>query len=493
MTGIELALVVGGGLLTLAVLASKAASRLGLPVVLLFMAIGMLAGSEGPGGIELDDAELVQRVGVVALAFILFSGGLDTRWSDVRPVLGPGLGLATVGVVVTAGVTGLAATVVLGVPLEVGLLVGAVMGSTDAAAVFSILRSRAVGLRGRIRPLLELESASNDPMAVFLTVAILERLGDPDRSLLAFGVIFAQQAVLGAVGGALAGVLVVTALNRLRLEVDGLHAALTVAGVLLTFGAVALVGGSGFLAVYVLGLVMARREFVHRRSLERFHDALSWIGQIAMFLALGLLVFPSELVEVAWSALGVAAVLVLVARPLAVIVTLTPARVPWRDQALVAWVGLRGAVPIILATFALVEGVDQADLVFDTVFFVVLVSFIVQGTTVRSVARLLGVAEDAPSPVPYPVEFVATIGGREGMTELRVDPACAAVGRQIVELGLPHEALVVLIRRPDGFVIPQGTTVIEGGDELLVLADRTSLAAIERLLGPPEAQTSGQG
>lgn len=490
MTGIELALVVGGGLLALAVLASKAASRLGLPVVLLFLAIGMLAGESG---VEFDDPETVQRIGVVALAFILFAGGLDTRWGDVRPVLRPGVGLATVGVVVTAGVTGFAAVVALDVPLEVGLLVGAVMASTDAAAVFSVLRSRALGLRGRIQPLLELESGSNDPMAVFLTVAVLERLDDPDAPLAGFALLFAEQAVIGAVGGALAGWLVVTALNRLRLEVDGLHAGITVAGVLLTFGGVSLLGGSGFLAVYLLGLVMGQREFVHRKSLVRFHDALAWLGQIGMFLVLGLLVVPGELVDVGGRALGVAVALVLVARPLAVLVTLTPAGVPLREQVLVAWVGLRGAVPIILATFALVEGVDDADLIFDTVFFVVLISFVVQGTTVGTVARWLGVSEDAPPPTPYPVEFVASGEGPEGMTEIRVDPECRHVGHQIVELGLPEGTLIVLIRRGDGFVIPQGTTVIEGGDELLVLADRSCLREIERMLGPPEPQTRGQG
>lgn len=482
MTGIELALVVGGGLLALAVLASKAASRLGLPVVLLFLAIGMLAGE---GGVRFDDPATVQRIGVVALAFILFAGGLDTRWSDVRPVLGPGVGLATVGVVVTAGVTGVAAVVALDVPVEVGLLVGAVMASTDAAAVFSVLRSRALGLQGRVQPLLELESGSNDPMAVFLTVALLERLDDPDAPLAGFALLFAEQAVVGAVGGVVAGWLVVTALNRLRLEVDGLHAGVTVAGVLLTFGGVSLLGGSGFLAVYLLGLVMGQREFVHRNSLVRFHDALAWLGQIGMFLVLGLLVVPGELVDVGWRALGVAGVLVLVARPLAVLLSLTPAGVPLRHQVLVAWVGLRGAVPIILATFALVEGVDGADLIFDTVFFVVLISFVVQGTTVGAVARLLGVSEDASPPTPYPVEFVASGQGPEGMTEIRVDPGCPHVGRQIVELGLPEGTLIVLIRRGDGFLIPQGTTVIEGGDELLVLADRTCLGEIEQLLGPP--------
>jgi cell volume regulation protein A len=490
MTGIELALVVGGGLLALAVLASKAAARLGLPVVLLFLAVGMLASQ---GGVEFDDPATVQRIGVVALAFILFAGGLDTRWTDVRPVLAPGIALATVGVGITATVTGLAAVVALDVPLEVGLLVGAVMASTDAAAVFSVLRSRAVGLRGRIQPLLELESGSNDPMAVFLTIAVLERLEDPDTPLAGFAWLLAQQAAIGAVGGLLAGWLVVTALNRLRLEVDGLHAGITVAGVLLTFGGTSLLGGSGFLAVYLLGLVMGQREFVHRNSLVRFHDALAWLGQIGMFLVLGLLVVPSELIEVGWRSLGVAVALVLVARPLAVVASLTPARVPWREQALVTWVGLRGAVPIILATFALVEGVDDADLIFDAVFFVVLVSFVVQGTTVGTVARVLGVSEPVATPTPYPVEFVASGTGPEGMTEVRVDPECRHVGRQIVELGLPEGALIVLVRRGDGFVIPQGTTVIEGGDELLVLADRGCLAEIERMLGPPGAQTRGQG
>ncbi|MDQ4068361.1 MAG: potassium/proton antiporter, partial [Actinomycetota bacterium] len=277
-------------LVLLGVVASKVSARLGVPALLLFLLLGMAAGSEGVGGIEFEDYESAQAIGVVALAFILFSGGFDTDWSGVRPVVGPSLLLATAGVLVTALISGAFASWIFGMPLTAGLLLGAVISSTDAAAVFSVLRSRSVSLTGRLRPLLELESGSNDPMAVFLTVGFLELLTDDGATVAGLVPLFVAQMAVGGVAGVLAGKGAVLAINRVRLEYEGLYPVVMIALVLLTYGVTATLGGSGFLAVYVAGLVMGHERFVHKRSLGRFADGLAWLMQIAMFLVLGLLV-----------------------------------------------------------------------------------------------------------------------------------------------------------------------------------------------------------
>ncbi|HEX6418864.1 MAG TPA: potassium/proton antiporter [Acidimicrobiales bacterium] len=468
-------------LILLGVVASKVSARLGVPAVLLFLVVGMLAGSEGIGGIEFDDFQLAQSIGVVALAFILFSGGLDTDWSDVRPVLGTGLLLATVGVPITAAIAGVVAAWVLGVSLTAGLLLGSIVSSTDAAAVFSVLRSRGVGLRGRLRPLLELESGSNDPMAVFLTLAFLSLLADDGAGAGGLaGVFVAQMAVGGAVGLAM-GKGSVAVINRVRLEYEGLYPVLMIALVLLTYGGAAVLGGSGFLAVYVTGLAMGNARFLHRRSLMRFADGLAWLMQIAMFLVLGLLVFPSDVVPVAGRALVVSLVLILVARPLAVGLLLTLARFRVRDTLLVAWVGLRGAVPIVLATFPLVEGVSEASLIFNVVFFIVLTSVLVQGPTLPAVARWLGVDAPPPAEGPYLLDLVESGEGAADLHELTVAAGSPADGRQVVDLQLPPGTLVVLLSRTGEFVVPQGATVLRAGDSVLLVADRDALPAARAL------------
>ena len=391
MSGTTVVLV-ASGLLLLGVVASRLSSRLGIPGLLVFLAVGMLAGSDGPGGIDFDNADLAQTLGVVALAFILFAGGISTVWDEVRPVLSQGAALATFGVLITALLAGLAATWAFDLPIETGLLIGAIISSTDAAAVFSVLRSRSVSLRGRLRPLLELESGSNDPMAVFLTIGFLELVTNANAEPLDFVPLFVSQMAIGGLLGFGAGRVATWGLNQIRLDHDGLYPVLLLAIVGFTFSATTLLNGSGFLAVYVAGIVMAQRRFIHKNSLTRFHDGIGWVGQIGMFVVLGLLVFPSELPSVAFRGLLVAAVLIFVARPVAVFVTLTPFRVPWRDQALISWVGLRGAAPIILATFPLMDNAPNANLIFDTVFFIVLTSVLIQGTTIPLVAKWLGVS-----------------------------------------------------------------------------------------------------
>jgi potassium/hydrogen antiporter len=475
--------VLAAGLLLLAgVLASKTSARFGVPSLLLFLGVGMLAGSDGIVGIEFDDFELARSFGIVALAFILFSGGLSTRFSSIRPVLREGIALATVGVVLTAGLLGWAASAILGLPLEEGLLLGAIIASTDAAAVFSILRSRGVRVRERLASTLELESGSNDPAAVFLTVAMISFITDDSTNLLAIAGSFVLQMGIGAVAGYVLARGVVWAINRLNLDQDGLYPVLTFGFVLITLEGVTYLGGSGFLAAYVAGVTMSHHDHLHRRSLARFHDAIAWLMQIAMFVLLGLLVFPNRLDDVALDGLLIAGLLMFVARPIAVVLTAVPLRMPWREHAFISWVGLRGATPIILATFPVVEGVPDAQTLFDVVFFVVLLSVIAQGTTLSFAARTLGLVEAGPAH-ERDVSFDSVITGDAGpqLRELVVADDAVAVGRPIIDLAIPQGVLIVLVRRSDVSFMPQGRTEILAGDALLIAAERSQVAAVDAL------------
>ncbi len=483
MDGLEQRLIVGALLLVAGVLASKLSDRLGVPALLFFLAIGMLAGSEGIAGIPFDDARLAQSLGVVALAFILFSGGLDTEWQAIAPVMFSGIRLASLGVLLTA--LGVAAFAHWG--LDFGwaeaLLLGSIVSSTDAAAVFAVLRSRNASLKGRLRPLLELESGSNDPMAVFLTVGCIRLLTEPGARGMDLLPLFLLQMGLGAVLGIVFGKLALAALNRLRLESEGLYPVLTLALVLATYSATVLAGGNGFLAVYLTGLVMAREDFIHKRSLIRFHDGLAWLMQIVMFLVLGLLVVPSHLAGVAGPGLLVAAVLMLAARPLGVFASLLLAGFSLREQLLIAWVGLRGAVPIILATFPLLAGLPHAELYFNVVFFVVITSVLLQGTTLAWVARRLGLQAPIEGRPERPLEFLPGRRTTSRLEEFEVQQGSKAAGRQIVDLRLPRTTLVVLISRREDYVVPKGGTVLEAGDRVMVLADVKDLECLSRLFG----------
>ncbi|HZI20295.1 MAG TPA: potassium/proton antiporter [Pyrinomonadaceae bacterium] len=495
MISFEYILLGVGVLLLVSILISKASGRLGVPALLLFLGVGMLAGSEGPGGIPFEDDYVAQSVGVVALVLILYAGGLETRWEDVRAVLGKAAALSTLGVFLTALTIGLLAAWVLGFSLLEGLLLGAIVSSTDAAAVFSVLRARSVGLRGEIRPLLEVESGSNDPMAVFLTVGLTGVLSDPDSSLLGLVPSFFQQMVVGALLGLGLGRATVVVINRIRLEYDGLYPVLSLALVVLTYSLAAALGGNGFLAVYLAGLVVGHNDFIHKQSLVRFHDGLAWLMQIAMFLVLGLLVFPSRLVPVFWAGLVLSLALMLVARPLGVFATLAFTRMGWREKAMVSWVGLRGAVPIILATFPLLAGLAQAETIFNLVFFIVLTSVLLQGTTLPWVARRLGVDAPLPPRRQYPLEFVQTSGFKNAkeMVEIPLEDDSPAAGRRVVDLRLPKEALILLVARGDEFVVPHGGTRLEAGDRLLVLADKQARAAVREIVGSIHRTVSGEG
>jgi cell volume regulation protein A len=379
-------------LLLLSVFASKASGRLGVPALLLFLFIGMLAGSEGPGGIGFDYPRLAQSLGVVALSLILFSGGLDTRWHTIRPVLAQGLALATLGVCLTAGLIAWFAAVVLKFSWLEGMLLGAIVSSTDAAAVFSVLRSRQARLRGQLTSLLELESGINDPMSIFLTLGLITLLTHPSTSPFVLIPMFLQEMLLGALLGYSIGALMIVLIERIKLEYEGLYTVLTLALALLSYALTASVGGNGFLAVYVTGLVVGSSWVSHKEHLIRFHNGQAWLMQIVMFLTFGLQVFPSKILPIVGVGIILSLFLIFVARPGSVFATLLPTRMTVKEKLFVSWVGLRGAAPIVLATFPVIAGVPKADMMFHLVFFIVLTSVLLQGTSLSLVARWLGLS-----------------------------------------------------------------------------------------------------
>jgi cell volume regulation protein A len=488
MFSIENVLLGASVLLLLSILASKATDKLGVPSLLIFLVIGMLAGSEGPGGIHFDDPYLSQFVGVAALSFILFAGGLDTGWGDIRPVLSQGIMLSTTGVLITALLVGWFVHIVLGFTLLQGMLLGAIISSTDAAAVFSVLRSRKVSLGGKLRPLLELESGSNDPMAVMLTLGFIRLLLNPGDSVYDLIPMVLFQMSVGGIVGYCAGYGMSFIINHLRLGYEGLYTVFSLSIVPFTYGLTALLEGNGFLAVYVAGLVLGNRNFIHKKSLMRFHDGLAWLMQISMFLVLGLLVFPSRVVHVTGAGLLVSVFLMFAARPAGVFASMIASGMNFREQVMVSWVGLRGAVPIILATFPLLAGVQQADMMFNVVFFIVLTSALLQGTTIPFVARRLRV--DAPFKVKttYPIECEPTGTMLCDLADVDVPDGSTVIDRQIVDIGLPEGALIVIINRNGEFLVPGGGTVLKPGDRLLVLADRENVKKVRSIIAKPSGE-----
>lgn len=476
---IEHMLLAAAGLLLISVLASKFSDRFSIPALLLFLGIGMLAGSEGIGGIYFDNAALAKAIGVVALSFILFSGGLDTDYNSVRPVFSKGLLLSTLGVAITAGIVGFAAVWILKLSLKEGLLLGAIISSTDAAAVFSVLRSRNISLKGNLRPLLEFESGSNDPMAVFLTVGLIELVQSPSAPwFLMFGMFF-RQMITGVLVGWIVAKFLAFVIHRLRLEYEGLYSVLTFSLVMLSYAFADVLGGNGFLAVYVTGLLLSKRDFFYKRSLIRFHGGLAWLMQIGMFLTLGLLVFPSKLIPIAGSALAISFILFFVARPISVFLCL-PFE-PLKEKLLISWVGLRGAAPIVLATFPLLAGVLNSELIFDVVFFVVLVSVLIQGTSIPLLSRWLGLHEPLQRKLRYPLEFEQREGVDAELLEFIVPYAGAAAGRKLYDLDFPKDSLAVLVGRADKFIVAKGDTVLQEGDVVLALVSKKDLDAVKTI------------
>jgi cell volume regulation protein A len=486
---IDTLLLIGALLILVSVAVARMSENLGVPTLLLFLGIGMFAGSEGPGGIYFDDVDLAQSIGVIALVFILFSGGLDTRWREVRGVFWQAISLSTIGVLVTGLTLGLFVSAILNVSPLSGLLLGAIVSSTDAAAVFSVLRSKNVSLRGELKPLLELESGSNDPMAVFLTIGILQLLTGAQTSIPSLFLLFAVQMGLGAALGLALGKLMVFTLNNLKLAYEGIYPVFVLAFVALIYGLTATLGGSGFLAVYIAGLVAGNAEFVQKRSLLRFFDGFAWLSQITMFITLGLLVFPSRIVPVIGIGLLISAFLMFVARPVGVFLSLARAKVNWREKAFLSWVGLRGAVPVVLATFPFTARYPDAEILFNVVFFIVLTSALLQGWTIPPAARLLRLDAPLKQTRRYPIEFAPLEGVDTQLVDLIVPYNSTTVGKSIVELGMPQDSLVVLISRDSDYLVPSGGTTIQGGDTLLVLVNDKNLPLVRDAIAKKDRGT----
>jgi cell volume regulation protein A len=476
-------ILLAGLLLLVGILSSKLATRLGLPVLTLFLVVGMLAGEDGPGGIEFDNFRTAHAIGSVALALILFDGGLQTRGTALRRAWKPAALLATVGVLVTAAVTGVAAAYILNLPLLSGLLLGSIVASTDAAAVFSVLRSQGVRLRQRLAATLEIESGSNDPMAIFLTIGLIEVLAGrmtPGLDLLS---LFLAQMGIGAAAGLLCGWGGAHLINRVNLNAPGLYPLLAGACGLIAFGVAAVLGGSGFLAIYLSGIVLGNSRLVFQRGTFLFMDGLAWMGQISMFVVLGLLSTPSELIVTAGPALLVSAVLIVIARPVAVVPLLWPFGFTAREQVLISWVGLKGAVPIILATFPLMFELADGRLIFNIVFFVVLVSATLQGWTLSAVASRLRLEEEDMARSPVSLELLALRDVHADIVDYGVEAGSPLAGAAVRSLQLPEGAVIAMIARGGTMVVPHGSTEVHAGDHLFVIARDDIRPAVDRALG----------
>lgn len=470
-------------LLLLSIIASKVASKLRVPALIIFILVGMFAGSEGPGGIAFDNAWAAQLLGTIALAFIIFSGGLHSSWNRVQPVLWTGISLSTIGVFLTAILVGLFVHFLFDFSILSALLLGAIVSSTDAAAVFSVMSSSGTQLKNCMKDLLEFESASNDPMAVILTLGFVHLITNPGDSPWSIVYLLVQQMTLGVIIGFLMGRLTVLKVNRLRLDYEGLYPVLTLTLVVFTYGLTASLGGSGFLAVYIAGLIMGGSDFVNKQSLTRFHDGLAWLMQITMFLILGLLVFPSQLLPVMFMGILISIFLIFIARPLGVFISLPFGKVNLKEKTFISWVGLRGAVPIILATFPLLADVPRADVLFNVVFFIVITSVLIQGTTIPLVAKWLGVESSDSEAKTGHVEFEFNYADGSQKKELTVPSGSKAVGRQIVELKLPESVIIMLVSRDGSSLVPRGGTIIKAQDKLLILADKKDIPEIESIFG----------
>jgi cell volume regulation protein A len=466
-----------GGLLALGLAASLAAGRLRIPGLVLFLGVGMALGSDGLDAIPFSDYHLARTIGIIALALILFEGGLAAGFPEIRPVLGSALSLALVGTLLTAIVTGLAAYLLLDSTLLEGLLVGSIVSATDGAAIFALLRGST--LKRRLARTLEGEAGMNDPVAVLLVIGFIEWIRQPDYGVLDMGLLLVKQLGIGAVVGAAVGWLAVQAFRRANLATGGLYPVASLAVVAIAFGAADVASGSGFLAVYLAGLAMGSTALPARQTVGAFHDGLAWLAQLTMFFALGLLVFPSDLADIALKGTAVALVLVFVARPLAVMVATAFAPLKTTERIVVGWAGLRGAVPVVLATFPIIEKIPDAVDFFNIAFFAVLVSTLLQGSTFTWLAGKLGALTDEPA-LRRPLVEVGQIRqlGAD-VVEVPLVEGDAAIGVRVRDLGLPRDALVNVLVRDDEALPPRGSTRLEAGDRLYVLVRQTAMGALE--------------
>ena len=469
-------LLIGSILLLASVFTSKTSARFGIPTLVLFIGIGMLAGSEGPGGIYFYEPKLAQILGVIALNFILFSGGLDTKFESIKPVLWRGISLSTLGVLFTTITVGIFVHLITNFTLLEGLLLGAIVSSTDAAAVFSILRSKNIGLKGYIRPTLEFESGTNDPFAFGLTITLTSLISMGESP--GFGLIFhfLKEILFGAVIGLVLGRIVLFVLNKISLDIEGLYPVFLMAFVFFAFSITGILGGNGFLAVYIAGLVLGNNNFIHKKSIIKFYDGQAWLMQIIMFLTLGLLVFPSHILPVMWSGILISLILIFVARPIGVFISLSFfKRIKMREKLFISWVGLRGAVPIVFATYPLIANVEKSNTIFNLVFFISTISVLLQGTTLPIVAKWLRVIVPNNVKRKFALDLEMTDSPDSEMIEMLLPDSSPAIGNSLVNLDFPKKAFIVMIQRNGKYIRPGGSTIVEKGDKLLILASNTEV------------------
>lgn len=467
-------------LLISAIMFNKIGGKFGVPSLVIFILVGILAGSDGILGIHFEDFTLTQFVGIVAISYILFMGGLSVNIDELKPVYKEGIILATAGVFITGIIVGACSYYLLNLSFLECMLLGAIISSTDAAAVFGVLRSKSISLGYNLKPLLEFESGSNDPMAVFLTLGVI---GLITAQLNVSGLVldFFKQMTLGIAFGYLIARLTVWILNKIRLEYDSLYVVITLASVLFAYSFISILGGNGFIGVYILGLAMSSMKFVNKKTLIKFHDAVAWLMQIVMFLILGLVVNFKDGFAYTKQAFLIALILTFIARPIAVFVTTFLFKRSFKEKLMISWVGLRGAAPIVLATFPLTENIPHAMEIFNIVFFVVIISVLLQGTSIPLIAKLLHV--DAPLEVNH--ASVLEYGGKDTnnqMIEFTVSENSEAAGRQLYELKLPQGSLVSLIYKNGDYIIPTGSTTIDPCDVLFVLMDRTKEHEVRKII-----------
>ncbi|MBL3658224.1 potassium/proton antiporter [Fulvivirga sediminis] len=478
-------LLVGSLLLLISIFAGKTSYKFGVPTLILFLTVGMLAGSDGVVGINFDNPHIAQFIGIVSLNFILFSGGLDTNWKTIKPVLKEGIMLSTLGVFLTAITIGLFVWWVTDFTIYESLLLGSIVSSTDAAAVFSILRSKSLSLKENLRPTLELESGSNDPMAYVLTISFLTLVQSPEKGLWSVIPMFFMQMILGAVAGFGFGRIIKWIINKIRLDFEGLYPVLVIVLMFITFSATDFAGGNGFLAIYISAVYLGNQDLIQKKTILKMFDGLAWLMQIVLFLTLGLLVFPSQISPVMGIGLLISAVLIFVARPLSVFISMSFFKMKLRRKFYISWVGLRGAVPIVFATYPLLAGVEKADMIFNLVFFISVTSVLIQGTSLGVVAKWLKVVSPEKVKEIAATERFVYDFPKNTMEEVEISGSSRVTGKKLVELGFPSNAIIAMIKRDDTYLIPRGTTELQEKDKLVILAENEEglRAANDCLLG----------
>lgn len=460
----------------------KLSENLGVPSLLLFLAIGMLAGSDGIGKIYFDNVYAAQSIGIVALIFILFSGGLDTKWKTVKPVVWSAISLSTLGIVITAVVIGYAVHKLLGFSIYQGLLIGAIISSTDAAAVFSTLGAKQTRLKGKIKPLIELESGSNDPAAIILTIVFLQIVLTGEAPILNIIGYLILQIVIGGAAGYFLGRLMVLLMNKLKFTFSGLYPVFAIAFAVLIYAVTTAAQGSGILAVYIASIVIGNSEFVQKKSLIRYFDSIALLGQIIMFLTLGLLVFPSQLFPIAGIGMIISLILIFIARPAGVFISLIFSQFKFNEKVFVSWVGLRGAVPIILATFPLAAKLNIGNDIFNIVFFCTLTSALLQGWSIPFAAKLLKVSDKMRPDIKMPIELT-DVKSNNQLIDIIIPYDSEAAGKTLAELKLPSESLITVICRDEEYIVPNGSTALEAGDAILVLVNDENLQDVKNVFG----------